>query len=460
MLDALHEVRCHFTWDLLRVDIDLSDLENRILNEIEFLDTKFNVGIHNTLAYVRQEMGQNEQALESLRKAEELIQQLPDDQAQIKSLVTWGNYAWIYYHMDRLPEAQTYLDKVEASCKRLSSPFHYKVEHPEIDCEEGWALLKFTNKYYEGAKACFQKALKAEPENPEFNTGFAIVMFRLCHIGQRAASRICLQTLKRAVTLNPEDAYIKVLLALKLQDLKEEEEGEKYLQEALSSMSSQSYVLRYAAKFYYRQGCLKKAFPLLETALQDTPSSAVLHYQMGLCYKKKMKQIKRATNHQPRGRDRQDCDDAIQSAIFHFKTSTEYRPTFEASHIELGDMYAEAGDFNKAEESYQKVLNMKHLQDNIRQEVHYHYGHFLQFHRESEADALTHYLEGLKINTENIITKDCLLSALKKLAKKRLQRNASDVETLSLLEFINKRRENQERPYSSMREPWSRAPPF
>ncbi|KAM9068763.1 interferon-induced protein with tetratricopeptide repeats 1B-like isoform 2-T2 [Sarcophilus harrisii] len=235
MMDALLQLRCHFTWDLMREDIDLPDLENRILEEINFLDTKFNVGIHNTLAYIKHVRGQNEEALEILRKAEELIQLFHNDQAEIKSFVTWGNYAWIYYHMNRLPEAQTYLDRVEASCKKLSSLFRYKVELPELDCEEGWALLKFTWIYYERAKACFQKALESEPENPEFNTGFAITMFRLDSPANHPS--ISLEPLRRAVTLNPEDAYIKVLLALKLQGLDEEEEGEKYLEEALNSHS-------------------------------------------------------------------------------------------------------------------------------------------------------------------------------------------------------------------------------
>uniref|UniRef100_A0A4X2LS79 Interferon induced protein with tetratricopeptide repeats 1 n=2 Tax=Vombatus ursinus TaxID=29139 RepID=A0A4X2LS79_VOMUR len=438
MMDALLELRCHFTWDLMRIDIYLPDLENRILDEIEFLDTKFNVGIHNMLAYVRHIRGQNEKALESLREAEKLIQKLNDDQGEIKSLVTWGNYAWIYYNMDRLPEAQTYLEKVEASCKRRSSPFRYKVELPEIDCEEGWALLKFGKEYYEKAKDCFQKALESDPENPEFNTGFAISMFRLD--GQHTipqVSSISLEPLRRAVRINPEDNYLKVLLAMKLQSLHQEEEGEKYLEEALENTSSQLYVLRYAAKFYIKKGCLNKAFHFLKIALQASPSSALLHHQMGFCYKTKMINIKKATNYKPQGRDRQELEKVIQSAIFHFKTSIENRPTFEISHIELGNMYAEAGDFQKAEESYKEVLNMKQLQDSVKQNALYNYGRFLETHRRSEADALTLYLEGLKINRKH----KWLLIGLEKLAKRRLQRNASDVESLSFLGFIHKMKE-------------------
>ncbi|XP_068955279.1 interferon-induced protein with tetratricopeptide repeats 1B-like [Petaurus breviceps papuanus] len=433
MMDALLELRCHFTWNLMRIKMDLPDLENRILDEIEFLETKFDVGIHNTLAYVKHVRGQNEKALESLRQAEKLIQELNDDQAEKKILVVWGNYAWIYYHMDKLPDAQIYLEKVEAICKKLSSPFRYKVEVPEIDCEEGWALLKFGKEYYEAAKACFQKALESEPENPEFNTGFAITMFRLDRYS-RDQSSISLEPLKQAVKVNPEDVYLKVLLAMKLQTVGKGKIGEKYLEEALKKMSSQPYVLRYAAKFYCKKGCLDKALDLVDTALQATPASANLHHQKGCCYKEKIFQIKRATNYRPQGKDRHDLLRAIESAISCFKTSIEYRPTFEISHIELGNMYAEAGDFQKAEESYQKVLSMEQRTDKTKQEVYYHYGRFQEHYRKSEADALTLYLEGLKLNTKD----EYLLTALEKLAKKRLRRNESDVESLSILGFIHK----------------------
>ncbi|XP_056658746.1 interferon-induced protein with tetratricopeptide repeats 1-like [Monodelphis domestica] len=438
MMDALTELRCHFTWDLLRVDnIDLTDLENRIQDEIECLDTNFRMSIHNTLAYVKLVRGQNEEALESLRKAEELIWEHYGDQAEIKSFVTWGNYAWIYYHMGEFPEAQAYLEKVEAGCKKLLSPFRYKVELPEIDCEKGWALLKFGKEYYEEAKVSFEKALESEPDNPEFNTGFAICMFRL-DLQEQYDKSISLEPLKKAVRINPEDAYLKVLLALKLQACKQEEEGEKYLNEALNSMASKPYVLRYAAKFYCKKGYPDAGIDLLKNALRRTPTSNLLHSQMGFCYKAKVYQIKRATNFRPRGRDKQNLEKAIELSIFHFKTSIEYRPTFELSYLELGDMYAEAGDYNKAEESYQRVLNLKEIQDRTRQEVHYRFGRFNEFHRRSEVDALNHYLEALKIGKGKSLMGKGLPNSLEKFVKKRLRQNESDVETLSLLGFIHK----------------------
>jgi interferon-induced tetratricopeptide repeat-containing protein 1 len=44
--------------------------------------------------------------------------------------------------MGKLEKVQTYLDKVENTCQKFASSFRYRVECPEMDCEEGWALLK------------------------------------------------------------------------------------------------------------------------------------------------------------------------------------------------------------------------------------------------------------------------------------------------------------------------------
>lgn len=439
MKDSLDQLRCHFTWKFLIEDTELTDLENRIFDEIEFLDTKYNVAIYNLLAYVKHLKGQNKEALESLKKAEDLTQQEHAQQSDMRRLVTWGNYAWLYYHMGRLADTKVYLDKVENTCKNFASPSGYRMECPEMDCEEGWALLKCGGKNYERAKACFEKALEVDPENPEFSTGYAITTYRLDGFDKatQISDAFCLQPLKQAIRLNPEDAYIKALLALKLQDVGQEAEGEKYIEEALTNKSSQTYVFRYAAKFYRRKGSVDKALSLLKMALRATPSSAFLHHQIGLCYKTQMIQIKKATNWQPRGRDKDNVDRIIRLAISHFEFALEKKPTFEIAYIHLAEMYIEAGNYTKAEDAYQNVLSMKSLEEGQLQEIHFHYGRFQEFQRKSEVNAIIHYLKVVKIEKPSF-TRNKSISALEKLVSKKLRRNASDIESLSILGFVYK----------------------
>lgn len=82
--------------------------------------------------------------------------------------------------------------------------------------------------------------MEVEPENPEFSTANDIAAYCQDHNNRNAIS---LDPLRKVMRLNPDDAYIKVLLALKLQDTEEDAEGKRYIKETLSSSSFQSYVL-------------------------------------------------------------------------------------------------------------------------------------------------------------------------------------------------------------------------
>ncbi|EHB02954.1 Interferon-induced protein with tetratricopeptide repeats 5 [Heterocephalus glaber] len=419
-------------------DIDLFEVEDTIGQQLEFLTTKSRLALYNLLAYVKHLKGQHKDALKCLKQVEEIIQRDHADEEEIRSLVTWGNCAWVSYHMDQPEEVQKYLDKVEHICKKWSSPSNYKLECPEIDCEKGWAVLKFGGKYYQKANAAFEKALEVEPDNPEFNIGYAMTVYRLDDFDREGSVKsFSLGPLRKAVALNPSDTYIKVFLALKLQDVHAEAEGEKYIEEILDQISSQPYVLRYAAKFYRRKNSWDKALELLKKALEMTPTSSFLHHQMGLCYRAQMIQIKKPTRNRPKGKDKVKADELITSAIFHFKAAVERDSMFPFAYMDLANMYAEGGQYRNAEDVFQKALRLENVTDDHKHQIHYHYGRFQEFHRKSENTAIRHYLKALKVKDRSSLHIK-LTSALKKLATKRLCHNAFDVQSLSALGFVYK----------------------
>lgn len=430
--EHLLQLKCHFTWDLKIEDIDMPDLENRIFDQTESLDNPRKTAMGNLLAYVKYLEGKNQEALESLKEAEHFIQQEYADQADVKGLVTWGNYAWLYYHMGRLAEAQTYLDKVEKTCKKLASPFSHRIECPELDCEEGWALMKCGGLNYERAQACFERAVESDPENPEYNVGYAIITYRLNNIKRSGNS---LDPLKRAFRLDPENMYVKVLLGLCLQDVGREDEGERYIEEALDSKSSHTYILRYAAKFYRRKGSMKKALQLFKMALKDTPTSAFLHHQIGYCLKGQIIQQKKGS----RWQHREDIAGMARIAITHLELALKYKPTFILAYINLAEIYVEIGEYSKAEDTYQKALHlpMESLTKEEQQQLHHYYGKFQEYQMKSEVDAITHYLKAVKIEKASYL-RDQSLRALENHALKKLRKNESDVEGLSLLGFVQK----------------------
>ncbi|XP_057635453.1 interferon-induced protein with tetratricopeptide repeats 1-like [Chionomys nivalis] len=428
--ENLLQLKCHFTWTLLFEDADIPDLEMRISEQIKFLDIMSPVGMHNLLAYVRHLKGQHEEALQSLREAEALARR---EQLGRRSVVTWGNCAWVHYHMGSLAEAQSYLDKVENTCKEFASPFRYRMECAEMHCEEGWALLKCGGRNYRRAMACFAKALEAEPENPEYNTGYAVAAYRQDFDDKNMS----LGPLRKAVRLNSADPYIKVYLALKLQDTGDTDEAERHIKEALSSTSCQTYVFRHAAKYYLKKDCIDKALQLLRKALQTSPESGYLHYQIGLCYRQQMIQLKTSRNRQTRRPG--SIKELAQRAICEFQKSVKLRPTFEMAYVCMAEAQAEIRQYEEAEANFQIALNMKNLSGHIEQDIHFHYGRYQQF--QSEDTAITHYLRGLKIE-ETSYAQRKLLNALEKVAERRVQENVRPVESTSLLGLVHKLKEN------------------
>ncbi|XP_041910402.1 interferon-induced protein with tetratricopeptide repeats 1-like [Arvicola amphibius] len=430
--ENLGQLSCHFTWTLLFEDIDIPDLERRILEQVEFLDVMSTVGMHNLLAYVRHLKGQDEEALQSLKEAEALAQR---EQLGKRSLVTWGNCAWVHYHMGSLAEAQSYLDKVENTCKEFASLFRYRMECAEMHCEEGWALLKCGGQNYRRAMACFAKALETEPENPEYNTGYAVAAYR----EDFDDNYISLEPLRKAVRLNPADPYIKVYLALKLQGVGETDEAERHIEEALSSTSCQTYVFRHAAKYYLKKDCIDKALELLYMALQTSPESSYLHFQIGLCYRQKMIQMKMSRSRQTQRQG--SMQEMAQRAISEFQKTVELKPTYDAAYVCMAEAQAEIGQCEEAEANFQIALNMKNLRGHIEQDIHFHYGRYQLFHQKSEDKAITHYLKGLKIE-EMSYARRKLLIALEKVAERRVQQNVQPVESNSLLGLVHKLKGN------------------
>ncbi|XP_062988980.1 interferon-induced protein with tetratricopeptide repeats 5-like [Elgaria multicarinata webbii] len=427
----LQQLECHFTWMLLKEDVDPDEFEERILEQIEFLQSRSKVRNYNLLAYVKYLNGKKEEALENLQKAEEAVKIEYPGEIEKQSLVTWSNRAWVCYHMDKLTESETYTKMVESVCKQHGSASPYKMKLPQIYCEKGWALLKFGGNYYEKAKESFEKALEEEPENPEFNAGYAITVYRMEDYYEKksAAEGSSLEPLKRAVRLNPDDAFVVPLLALKLQETNKVKQGEKYIEEALAKHPDIPYVLRYAAKFYRKKNDTQRSLLYLKKALELTPNSGFLHHQIGLCYRAQYLEKKKGKRHAFQEME------LIYTCIFHFKKVVERKTKFVYAYLDLANMYAEGGQLQAAEDIFRKLFAMSKLTCAEKQQIHFHYGCFQEFHKKSESEALEHYLKGLKIENESFERNKCKRS-LGKLIDKRIKKGLVDAKTSASFGFL------------------------
>uniref|UniRef100_A0A8C7DXL9 Interferon-induced protein with tetratricopeptide repeats 5 n=1 Tax=Naja naja TaxID=35670 RepID=A0A8C7DXL9_NAJNA len=405
---VLQQLECHFTWKLQKEHIDPDELEERIAEQIRFLIDKPKVQNYNLLSYVKFLNDKKDEALENLQKAEEAVPlEYPGD-VEKGSLVTWSNCAWVHYHMGNLTESQAHLEKVESICKQLGSESPYKLELPQIYCDKGWA-----------AKESFEKALEKEPENPEFNSGYAITIYRLeDHFSKNPSGKeSSLKPLRRAVELNPDDVFIVPLLAVNLLEAGRTEEGEKCIKEALQRHPDIPFVLEYAAKFYKKKGDVETSLQHLKKALSLTPNSAFLHHQIGLCYRDQylvMKKESRYDKCQPTDK----MEELIRSCIFYF------------------EKYEEKGQLQKAEETYQKLLTKSKLTPSEEQQLHFKYGRFQASHKPSPSEAIKHYLAVLKIEFDSFERDKCKCR-LKKLVDNKIRKGEADAEDFAILGFIH-----------------------
>ena len=338
--------------------------------------------MYNLLAYIKQHRGQNEAALECLQKAEEVIQREHADQAEIRSLVTWGNYAWVYYHMGRLSEAQVYADKVKQVCEKYSN--RYSIECPELDSEEGWTLLRCGGKQNERAKVYFEKALEKKPNNPEFSAGLAIAMYRL---DEKPPKQFSVSVLKQAIELSPDNQYVKVLLALKLQKINKEAEGEPLVGEALEKAPRQTDVLRSAAKFYQKKGDLDKAIELFQKALESLPDNSYICHQIACCYRAKEKQIQNAEDSEA-DKNREKIEELRKYARDYSNKAIEKGLNPIYAYSDLTEL--------ETEEHFETTFR-----EAERKQFHQGYSNFRDYQGKSEDTSVLHHLNVLTINTKS-----------------------------------------------------------
>nr|KAF6456470.1 interferon induced protein with tetratricopeptide repeats 2 [Rousettus aegyptiacus] len=435
---SLQQLKCHFTWNLLEGEKSLDDFEDRVCNQTEFQNSGFKATMYNLLAYIKYHRGQSEAALESLQQAEELIQKEHADQAEIRSLVTWGNYAWVYYHMGRLSEAQVYVDKVKHVCKKFSSP--YRIESPEMDCEEGWSRLKCGKKHTEKAKVCFENCLKRNPKNPEFATGLAISTYRL---EEWPPSQDPIDALRQAIQLDPDNQYVKVLLALQLQKMNKESEGERLVEEAVEKAPCATDVLCGAAMLYRKKDDPDKAIKLLKKALECMPNNAYLHSYIGVCYRAKVLQFQcQKMGENEMYENREELQELIEQAEYYLKRADELNGNLVHVCSFLACLYSQAGKYEEAEYYFQKEFS-KELTSTDRQVLHLRYGNFQLYQMKCEGKAIHHFIEGVKINKESK-AKEKLKNKLQRIAETRLSKNRADPEALHVLAFLQELNKNRQ----------------
>ncbi|XP_072413910.1 interferon-induced protein with tetratricopeptide repeats 5-like isoform X1 [Chiloscyllium punctatum] len=432
----LNQLQCHFTWTPQKENIDLDDMKHRLEDLIQ-AGVKFQAMSYNHLAFINCLQGNCEEAIQNLKEAERILRERHEDEFEKRILVTYGNYAWVYYHMDRLEEAQSYLDKLETVCKLFPEASRFTAMIPEVYGEKGWSLLRSSRKYYEESKECFKKALEEDPDNTEWIVGYATVLSRLEMFSGTTAHhqpRESVKWFRRVLELDPDDSVSMVLLALKLQELKQKEEACALVERALQKSPDLLYVLRYAAKFMRKEGDLERSLELLKKGLKIAPESAFLHHQVGLCYKTKLMPLIKNPNltKLPKLSSRQ-VTELINQCKHHFKKASENRPlTFVIAKLDYAVICSLNKEYLKVEEIFSNLLKFEQMHPDDKQSVYLQAGLFEMHHKRSESNAIAYFLEGLKFKRNSLEWELCHKNLIK-IATRQIDRNQTDSKAFGIL---------------------------
>ncbi|KAG8435219.1 hypothetical protein GDO86_013242 [Hymenochirus boettgeri] len=380
-----------------------------------------------------------QEAISNLQKAEEKLKECNLLETHRKYLLTYSNFAWVFYCINDHEMSQLYIDKIEAIYQE--SKAYEDLVLSEINGEQGWALVNSCAQYYEKAKECFEEALTGNPEDPEWNSGYATTVYRLKNFRGKIHPEyksLAFQLLKRAVILNPKDSVIKTFLALELQEMRKNIEAEKYINDALQQNPNVPYVLRYSAIFYRKAQMFEKAIDILKKAVSITPSSGFLYHQLGICYRGMTKKTKEQAyrHHEPTYRKKQEIKELSNKAVFYLEKALEVKRSFLHAHFDLADMYIMFDQFEKAEETYKKALGLTTIPDHERQQVHLQYGKFLENDLKCKDRAVIQYKMCLLIPDETEHRRQCEI-CLNGIANKKKKRNPDDPSGFSFSYKVN-----------------------
>lgn len=438
----LLQLECHFTWALNKEDTDLTDLLNRLEDQIKF-DLGRDEGVartYNSLGFVKYLLGSHDEALSSVQRSVELTKECHGEDCDKLLVVSYGNLAWLHYQTKAYEECRDYLNKLK-EIKEKYSPDSTSVLYPEVLGEKGWTFLKFSRKYYDRAKECFRKALELEPEEGEWNAGYAIALYRTETEVTHPTDSPTIKQLRRAIDTNPDNDVLKVLLGLRLAVYKKFSEAESLVEAALENSPEHPHVIRYVGKFFRNQGSVDRAIALLKRALERVPNSSFIHHQLALSYKRKKTSLHQAGSHHSKGAEIQRLRN---QCIYHLEMATTLKPSFVLAMSELALMYGENREISKAEEQFQAAFQVAKEKNDAHQLVNQYYAEFQQHSMKCQPLAIKHYMASLKMDPDTYEGKKSA-GNLRRIAERRISRNPMDGEAFGILGFLHKQKgEKQE----------------
>ncbi|KAL4008198.1 hypothetical protein ACER0C_002050 [Sarotherodon galilaeus] len=418
LVSRLQQLQCHFTWDL-KLDVDLETLSNRLQIDIDFHQSHHEGEscTYSLLAYVRYLQDQREEALSLLNQSEETIRESYGDESEKRLIVTYGDMAWLKYHAGDFAQSQSYCQRVEDILVKYPTGSSASLL-PEVYGDQAWTYFKVSRSSLSKAIDCFHKALQVKTHDTEWNAGYAITLFCreqwYLENKQEGEESQATKQLRFALEINPNNAALQCMLAVKLAVNQKYQEADGLVKKALENDPGNPHVIRHSGNYLLNRNRPDEAIDVIKRGLRRGDQLPSFNYQLALCYKQKKiaEQCRRPCSNREEVRRWRRC------CISHLEDAVKMKPSFFLAWAELALLYAEEWDLSRAEEIFQQCLEkLPELEEEkVCQTIHLRYGDFHLYHKKNEAQAIAHYTKKLK-----------------QIAERRLAKNRGDGEALALL---------------------------
>ncbi|KAK2878828.1 hypothetical protein Q8A67_019619 [Cirrhinus molitorella] len=344
----LEKLECHFTWDLSSSKNELKALL-RELKDVDQQTCTWLLHYYNLLGYIQHALGSNTEALDYLKKAENVMQEQETEEAGIRLQVNKANLAWIYFLMGDMDKSQRYLKEVEKLQQMYPAPPGFTL-HPEVSGEKGWTLLKFNKSKKHQATEVLMIALQAEPERKEWHKGLAIAMSK-AHTNQKCTPELnakILKQLKIAHEKNPNSLLLHALYLEKLskvQSANTETEMQDLLEKTLKTgnLEGLATILR-----YFRTISVDKAIQEAERVREKFPTSNRALKFLAICNKWKVYAIREDTVERRR---------LAKKSCKLFEEFLSHYPDTLREKVALASLSNYANNSERADEIYRQLVS-------------------------------------------------------------------------------------------------------
>ncbi|XP_028826196.1 interferon-induced protein with tetratricopeptide repeats 1-like [Denticeps clupeoides] len=338
----LDGLECLYTW---QVEIDSGShrkIRQNLLEKVQQSPLHYQATYFNILAFVLHLEGETEMALEYLCKAEEALKE--DKRDETDFIVTYSSFAWIHHHLRNQKDMERYRDKVRSISREGAAA--------TVHGEKGWSFLKLGSMFFERSKESFEKALELNPENPSYNMGYGVVLYRIEDLDKKHEIKpeysAAVKQLRKTLSLDSGYSEAMTLLALKVQKY-DEREADELIVKALVLSPDVPHIIAYVDTYLRFISSNKRLLEILKSALFQTPTSVFLNHQAGLCYKKKYMQLIKSGRRDEAAADVKECIRFLSEAV-------RLDPSNTNAMMNLAEAYAEDHQLQKAIDIFKKAL--------------------------------------------------------------------------------------------------------